>query len=72
MRELGEIRVRCRQRLIQKVEQPVVLPEADAECDRERERAYDQPGAQLVEVVYDAEAILVPDGSEDPGHHKGT
>jgi hypothetical protein len=70
VRELGEIRVRRRQRCVQNTKKPMVLPEAHAEGDRERERAHDQPGAQLAEVVDDAEAILVPDRSEDPRHYR--
>ena len=61
---------RRRQRLVEDAQETMVLPEADAEGDRDRDRAYDQSGAQLVEVIDDAEAILVIDGPEDPRHHK--
>jgi hypothetical protein len=53
------------------VQQVVVLPETEAERHRYGDRANDEPGAQLAEVVDDAESILVPDGPEDPCHRDG-
>ena len=49
------------QRHVDQVQQLVVLPEADAERDRNRDQRNDQPRAELVEVADDAELIAVPD-----------
>ena len=57
-----------RQRLVEQVEQDVVLPVAQAEGDREHRQADEQPAAELIEVVDDAEAILVADGPENLRH----
>ena len=54
--------------VVEKVEQQVVLPEAEAEGHGQRGEADEQPSAQLVEVVDDAQAILVADGPENPRH----
>jgi hypothetical protein len=48
----------------------MVLPKAQTERDRQRDGADDQPRAQLTQVVNDAQAILVPDGSQDPRHRE--
>src|ERR1035437_4030493 len=58
---VGAVRLRGGQRPVEHVEQVVVLPEADGEGDREHDAADDQPTSQLVEVIDDAQSILVPD-----------
>src|SRR4051794_6445181 len=56
------------ERLVEDLEQPVVLPEAEAEGDGQRDRADDEPRPQLAEVVDDREPVLVADGPERGGH----
>ena len=56
------------QRRVDQVQQRVVLPQAEAERDRERDRADDQAGAQLVEMVHEAEPVLVADRADRGGH----
>src|SRR6185312_12226033 len=41
--------------------QRVVLPERDAEADQERGQADDQPCAELVEVLDEAQAVVIGD-----------
>ena len=49
------------------LEQQVVLPEAERQGDAEDDDADDDPGAQLVEVLDQGEAVLVGD-RPDAGH----
>jgi len=49
-------------------EEEVVLPEAERQGDTEDDEADDDPEAQLVEVLYKAEAILVRDRLDAAGH----
>ena len=48
------------------MEQALALPVAEPKCDDQRRTADDQPGAQLVQVVHDAESVFGPDRPEDP------
>jgi hypothetical protein len=41
------------------MQDPVVLPEAEPERDRERQDADDDPRAELVEVLDEAQPVLV-------------
>src|SRR5437763_16178261 len=59
---------RRRQRLVEQVEQDLVLPEAERDGDSKRWAAHEQPAAELVEVVDDAQAILMADGPENLRH----
>ena len=52
----------CGKRPVEQREQRVVLPEAQAERDDQRDQAHDQARAQLIEVVDDAQPIIVADG----------
>jgi hypothetical protein len=52
------------QRVVQHAEQPVVLPEAQTEHDNHHAGAEDQPVAQFVEVVDDAQTVVVADRPE--------
>ena len=49
-------------------EQQVVLPEAEREGDAEDDDADDDPDAQLVEVLDEAEAVLMGDRPDAAGH----
>ncbi len=60
------------QRAVEQVQQRLVLPEAEPEGDDERDRDDDQSLAQLVEMVDDAEPVLVTDGAENSGHRSPT
>ena len=57
-----------RQRPVEHVQQRVVLPEATREGDRQGGRTDDQPRAELIQMVDDAQAILMPDGPYDLRH----
>ena len=46
----------------------MVLPQAEPKRDHERHRADDQAGAQLVEMVHEAEPVLVADRANRCGH----
>ena len=56
------------QRPLGDFQQQVVLPEAERQGDAEDDDADDQPGAQLVEVLDEGEAILVGDRLDAAGH----
>src|SRR4029453_16220063 len=56
------------ERAVDPVEDEVVLPQADAEADDERGDADDEARAELVEVLDEAQAILVPDRPQRAGH----
>jgi hypothetical protein len=60
---------RLLQRPVHRVQQEVVLPERDAEADQERRDADDQPRAQLVEVLDEAQALVVADRPERGAGH---
>ena len=49
------------QRLVDRVQQPVVLPVADRERDAEHDERDDQPIAELVEVLDEAQPVLMAD-----------
>ena len=53
-----------RQRPVEQVQQRVVLPEANPEGDGQHDPADDQPRAELIEVLDDAQPIFVPDGPQ--------
>jgi hypothetical protein len=53
------VRRRLLERPVDDLEDPVVLPQAQPENDQEREQADDQPRAELVEVLDEAELVLV-------------
>ena len=57
-------------RVVGDVEQGLVLPEAERHRDHQRRDADDDPGAKLVEVLDEGEAILMADGL-DAGHGAG-
>ena len=46
----------------------MVLPQADAERDREHDAADDQARAQLFEMIHEAEPVLVADRADALGH----
>ena len=48
----------------------LVLPEAEPEGHDQRDHADDQPRAELVEVVDDAQTVLVTDRPQDAGHRR--
>src|SRR4030088_650126 len=67
--EMIRARLRCqRKRAIEHVQQCAVLPEADPKRDREYPRADEQPLSELIEVVDDAQAIVVPNGPKNLRH----
>ena len=55
-------------RAVDQVQQGVVLPQAEAEREGERDPADDQPRAQLVEVLDEAQALLVVNRADRSGH----
>ena len=57
------------QRPIDEVQQRMVLPQADGEYDHERDRTHNQSGAQLFEVIDDAQSLFVTDRA-DCGRHR--
>ena len=66
---LGDLFARLRlQRFVDDSKQRVVLPQAHAERDGQDDCADDQAAAQLVEVVHEAEPVLVADRANRAGH----
>jgi hypothetical protein len=59
---------RLLQRLVDDRQQLVVEHEAQRERDNEDASREDQPAAQLIEMLDDAEAIVVADGANRRGH----
>jgi hypothetical protein len=55
------------ERAVDDLEDGVVLPVAEAEDHDEGEQAPDEPAAQLVQVLDEAQTVLVPDRA-DTGH----
>jgi hypothetical protein len=56
------------QRLVHDVQQFVVLPQADAEGDREHGHADDQAGSELFQMVDEAQLLLVADHADRGSH----
>ena len=56
------------ERLVDDVKQRVVLPHAEAKRHGERRQRDDQPRAQLLKVIDDADAIFIPDAPDGDGH----
>jgi hypothetical protein len=52
------------ERSVDHVEQPVVLPEAEAEGNADHHQRSDQARTELVEVADRAQSLLVADGSQ--------
>src|SRR3954447_23963818 len=65
---LARLEGRALERAVDDVEDRAALPQADAEADREDRDAEDQPLAQLIEVLDEAESILVLDRPQGGGH----
>src|ERR1019366_7480285 len=57
-----------RERFVDDLQQRVVLPQADAERDGEHGAADHQARSQLVEVVNEAQLLLVRDRADGGGH----
>jgi hypothetical protein len=55
---------------VDEAQQRVVLPEAEAEGDREDGQGHEQAGAKLVEMIHDAQLLVVADAphrsAQDP------
>src|SRR5579875_3112743 len=58
--------------LVERVEQVTALPEAEGEHDDQRRRAHDQAAAQLVEMIDDAQPVLMTDWPQALGHRAAT
>jgi hypothetical protein len=60
------------QRAVERGQQMAALPEADPEDDDQCRRGDDQPAAELVEMIDDAQPVLMTDRSQALRHRAAT